>query len=171
MGGGGKKADLLQCVLQNYTCDELKNAGIPRYYVLTDKGEHIIESNMPLLDYFNSFGSTGILEPEEIIKAQEDDPQKSPTDILICLFEKKRDLTEDVGQKRAIIANLKTLYSRNNDTVSISNAEEEIKRLDCIWEAERERRARELDDVLGMTLEERRRLQMEALQEIERTKN
>lgn len=126
---------------------------------------------MPLLDYFNSFGSTGILEPEEIIKAQEDDPQKSPTDILICLFEEKRDLTEDVGQKRAIIANLKTLYSRNNDTVSISNAEEEIKRLDCIWEAERERRARELDDVLGMTLEERRRLQMEALQEIERIKN
>jgi len=160
---GGKKADLVQRVLQSYSASELESAEIPKCFLLTKIGEQIISENGALLYYFKAFGATDILTPEQIISAQNSHPKDSTLEILITLFKEKATTENNTGKKRAITAHLGRLYALNHDDVLAREAELEVERLDKLWEAERETEAQKLDPVLGVSLERRRQLQKAAI--------
>lgn len=163
---GGKKVDLVQRILQSYPASELENADIPKRFVLTVSGEQVINENSALLYYFDAFGATNILEPEQIISAQNLHHSENKLDILILLFKERAATENDTGKKRAITEHLRRLYSLNHDDALARETELEVERLDKLWEEEREQEARKLDSVLGISLEERRRLAQKAIEEM-----
>lgn len=163
---GGKKRDLVQRILQNYSYMELECADIPKRFVLTEEGKQIINKNKALLFYFNGFGSTGILNPEEIISSQCSYPADNEHDILIRLFKERIAAEKSIGKKRAIMAMLCRLYKMKHDDVLVRETEDEIEKLDRLWKEEREKEGRELDSIFGMPLEERKRLQQQIVDEM-----
>ncbi len=164
---GGKKADLVRRILQNYTDAEIESADIPERFVLTDRGQQVIKKNGALLYYNNAFGATNILEPEQIIRAQDLYPADKELDILIKLFKNRAAEETNTGKKRVITAYLGRLYLLNHNDALACEAKLEVERLDNLWEDEREQVARSWDSVLGMSFEERQRLQQQALAEMD----
>lgn len=163
---GGKKVDLVQRVIQCYSDSEIENADIPQRFVLTDFGKQIIKKNGPLLLYLNAFASSNILELEQIISAQNASPNVDNVDLLIELFKEKKCAAKSTASKRVITAYLVHLYYMKHDDLLAHESELEVKQLDKIWAEEREAEARKLDSVLGISLEERRRLQRKAIDEM-----
>ncbi len=161
---GGKKVDLVQRVFENYTKVEIESIDIPQRFVLTAKGEQIVCENAALLLYFNSLGSTGILEPEKIIDAQKVHRNEDAVDILIDLLSEKIDCTKNTGQKREYTAHLIDLYKMKHDETRVSQLEEEIQKMDKVWEKERTKQARRLDSILGIVFKNRKRLQQQAIE-------
>lgn len=162
---GGKKIDLVRRIFQNYADTEIESADIPMRFVLTDRGQQVIKENSALLYYNNAFGTTNILELEQIVCAQNLYPADKEFDILIKLLKKKVAEETDTGKKRALTAHLGKLYLLNHDDALACEANLEVERLDKLWEAEREQAARSWDSVLGMSFEERQRLQQRARDE------
>lgn len=158
---GGKKADLIQRVLQSYSTSELESAEIPKRFVLTETGEKVVSENDALLYYFESFGATNILMPDQIISAQKAYPEESALGILIKLFKERGASENDTGKKRAITSYLCRLYKLNHDDELAKEVELEVEHLDKLWEAERESEARRLDGILGLTFEDRQRIRQE----------
>ena len=54
-----------------------------------------------------------------------------------------------------------------HDDVLVHETELEIKRLDKLWEEDREKEARKRDSILGMSLEERKQLQQKIIDEMD----
>ncbi len=164
---GGKKVDLVQRVLQNYSDIELECAEVPRRFILTEAGKQFIDKNDTLLFYLVNFGNTNILNPEQIISAQCSYPNEDKLDILIRLFREEISVVKAIGTKRAITVYLGRLYEMKHDDVLVHETELEIKRLDKLWEEEREKEARKRDSILGMSLEERKQLQQKIIDEMD----
>ncbi len=158
---GGKKVDLVQRVLQIYSDSELEKAEIPKCYFLTNSGRELIEKNGALLLYLNAFGTARVLEPENIIAAQSSNPNEDRVDILIKLFKEEISTASSIGRKRYMTAYLQTLYTMKHDNALAQEAKLEVERLDKTLEEQREKEARKLDSVLGLSLEQRRRIQQE----------
>ena len=160
---GGKRINLAQRIIQNYTHTELESADIPKRFILTDAGEQVIDKNQALLLYIKAFGSTCILNQDEIISCQRSYPADNEYDILIRLFKEKADKEKRIGSKRVLLAFLQRVYSMKHDDVLAQELEPSIKELDRLLEEEREQEARKLDAVLGMSYEERQRLQQDTI--------
>lgn len=162
---GGKKVDLVQRIFENYTKVEIESIDIPQRFVLTAKGEQIVCENAALLLYFNSLGSTGILEPEKIIDAQKIHRNEDAVDILIDLLSEKIDCTKNIGQKRAYTAHLIDLYKMKYDETLVSQLlEEKVQKMDKVWEKERTKQDRRQDSILGIVFKDRKRLQQQAIE-------
>ena len=164
---GGKKVDLIQRVLKSYSYTELECADIPKRFILTDEGVQVIDKNKALLLYFKAFGSTDTLDPGEIISYQCSHPKDSEYDILVELFKERIAKVKGIGEKRSTMAVLCRLYMMKHDDALVCETEREIERLDKLWEEEREQQMRKYDPILGLSLEERRRIQQEAIDEMD----
>ena len=83
---GGKKADIVQRILDNYTADELNVLNLPKRYALTDSGKAILKQNAALVLYHLMFGSRQWATSEEIIAAQNAHPDFSGEEILVMML-------------------------------------------------------------------------------------
>lgn len=164
---GGKKVDLVQRILQNYSDTELECAEIPKRFTLTEAGKQFIDKNDTLLFYLVYFGNTDILNPEQIISAQCSYPNEDKLDILIRLFKEEISIAKTIGTKRVVTSYLGRLYEMKHDDILVRETEVEVERLDKLWEEERERDARKQDAILGMSLEERKQLQQKIIDEMD----
>ena len=83
---GGKKADIVQRILDNYTVEELKALNLPKRYALTDSGKAILKRNAALILYHLTFASRQWSTAEEIISAQNAHPDFSGEEILVMML-------------------------------------------------------------------------------------
>ena len=82
--------------------------------------------------------------------------------------QEKKEQTDEPGPKRVITAHLRDLYTLDDKYKDrIPPAEEEIRQLDKLWEEEREKHLHDYDEILGLSYEERKRLQDEAIAELD----
>lgn len=168
---GGKKVDLVQRVLQNYSHAELEGEDIPKRYIHTEAGKQLVDQNKALLLYLSAFGSTNRLDVAEIIASQRAYPGDDEYDILIRLFKEKADAEKadtvgSIGSKRVFLAYLQKVYFMKHDEVLANETESIIEELDKLWEEAREREQREWCSAQGISYEEHRRLVEKAMEEI-----
>lgn len=151
---GGKKVDIAQRVLDNYSVEELEALDLPEYIILTDVGQQVLEENSALILYYGHFGSREWTDPERIVKAQKAHPDVRSEDILICLLKEEIEKADSVGKKRYLTAFLCRMFELKGDTVLVQEAEAEIQRLDAEWEKEHQKEKERLAAFWGLSVEE-----------------
>ena len=165
---GGKKADLIQRILENYSPVELNGSSSPRYYVLTETGERIIEQNAGLLLFLKYYWPTKWAEPEEIIDFCEAHPEMSAEDALSHFLKNRINGTTDSRDRFFLLNNLLLLCHDDAERKVIEAqtralGDELDKEREAFWSAKEP----EIEKALGLSLEERRTLQQQAIDEMD----
>ena len=65
---GGKKAEIIQRILNNYTNEELSALSLPVRYVPTDSGKQVLHDNQALIRYYLTSANHNWATDEEVIK-------------------------------------------------------------------------------------------------------
>ena len=133
--------------------------------ILTQPGENIVGENDALLLYYNGL-SSAYVKDVEVVEAQRENPGKSGLEILENLY-LNRLSTSDVRAEFGLRVDLQKIYRWQQKDDKVTEMQE---RLDALFEAfERkfEEDARRATEVLGLSLEERQRLQQEAIDEMD----
>lgn len=136
---GGKKADLSQRVLDNYTTEELEALDLPSRYTLTEAGQQVIQKNEALIHFYLTF-SYEWTTPENIITAQNTYPDDSGIDVLIRVAQDKIRETTTIPNKVSLCNCLRTLYLQKHDEESVQEIEAIVQQLNIEWKKERQGR-------------------------------
>lgn len=167
---GGKKVDLAQRILDNYTTEELAALDLPIFYVPTEAGKQLLKKNEALIHFYLTF-SHEWTTPESIIEVQNTYPLEDGVDILIRLLKEKITQTESVFNKKPLYHYLHTLYCQKHDDKAVPEVDAIIQQIDIEWEkAWKEKRILEEQEIikkLGLTPDQYERLHSQAREAVE----
>ena len=160
---GGKKADIIQRVLDAYTTQELSAYNLPKRYALTDTGRSILKKNDALNQYYLRFSASSWTTPEEIIAEQNANPDLSGEEILVAMLNKRVRKAETYAQKLPFLTYLRYFC---HDETSRQSLERTIEAVSAKCEKEfkrsQDQAERKSAAAFGMTVEELRELREKA---------
>lgn len=165
---GGKKADIVQRILDNYTIEELNINALPEYYVLTSLGEELLNNNQVLLLFLRTSWPTEWVNPEEVIEIQNMSQGQDAEQVLIDMIQSQ---IAQVKTKYDLFLLLRCLYMLCRDESDRIEIDAKCRSLEEALESERQefwsRKEPDIEKALGMSLAERRALQQQAADEID----
>lgn len=82
----GKKQNLIDNILNNYSIEEINEFQLNSYFLVTDKGRELLNQHEALILYYNAFSNSSWTSPDEIIAIELLYPNLSDVEILLIIM-------------------------------------------------------------------------------------
>lgn len=119
----GNKEKLVERVFEVFSEKELSELGLPRYLLLTDKSNAVIEKNEALLLAYNGLNMS-LVTAEDIVEAQNKGTQNEALAILLDVYAKKLGEAKTDSTRYLLTIEIQKIYRWAHNEAMVENLEQ-----------------------------------------------
>lgn len=164
----GNKTELIDKIISCYTEKELQELNLQQYLVLTQAGQELIKQNETLLLAYNGL-MQNYVTAEEIVEEQKKNFGADVNDLLISLYRKHIQAageTASFSERLSLFIDLQKLYRWKGDNNMVEQIQKNINKVNDGIDKEREENTQKAAGMLGIPLEELRRMEERVREEM-----
>ena len=162
----GKKAEIISRITSCVPSEQIKKLKLNKYYVVTEKGQSVIDSNAPLLMWYNGLHHE-FIKAEDIVCAQKTCLNNTAYRVLLYAYNSRLSKNIEKLERFSLLLDVKRIYQWMHDFQSVNKIALEIDEVEKALEDEHRSRAAKARAALGLTEDEIQKIREQVMKEMD----